>query len=380
MVLIMALVGTVITSCSNADEPLPEPTPNDEGTVYEVKLNFDGDIPNFTESEEPISRADESTPKRVYGINVWCMKTDGTETSYKNYAYGLFDNKENMVISLLGGYKYRFECYMVEDDEEELYISSSNYTGEYPFSGSKIENKFEIGSYSSGFNFDSNKITTVKSYTEDTSTYSGKKSYSYQEKPVIGIFYGILPEYTPSQNSVATIPIYKLGYYGLRIVVTGIPDGSLYVDPNHNDYLSYDYNYNGNNSYKRKGYYWSQTFTEAGSVERTFTGGFYRALNSSNNYNSSWLSSMQNFSTNTTVSFTWTRANGYKQSFSKDITLKRNVMTVLTVNLTGGAGEVSLGFEEHSEDMSTEDDSIDYDGGDMNDTPVNPEEQYAAFT
>lgn len=362
MVLIMALIGTVITSCSNADEPLPEPSPNDEGTVYEAKLNFEGDIPNFTESEEPISRADETTPKRVYGINVWCMKTDGTETSYKNYAYGLFDNKEDMVISLLGGYKYRFECYMVEDDEEELYISSSKYTGEYPFAGKKITNTFNIGYSSSGFNFYNGKITTVKSYSESISD----KDYSYQTNPVIGIYYGILLDYTPSQNSIATIPIYKLGYYGLRIVVTGVPDGSLYVSPSYKDCIYY---------YDKLKYdYWSQTFTESGSIERTFTGGFYRALNSSGNYISSWLSNMQNYSTSTTVSFTWTRANGYIQDFSKDITLKRNVMTVLTVNLTGGAGEVSLGFEEHSEDMSTENDSIDYDGGDMNDTPVNPED------
>lgn len=377
MVLILALIGTVITSCSNTDEPLPEPSPNDEGTVYEVKLNFEGDIPNFTESEEPISRADESTPKRVYGINVWCMKTDGTETSYKNYAYGLFDNKEDMVISLLGGYKYSFECYMVEDDEEELYISS-NYTGEYPFAQRKITNTFNIGSSSSGFNFDNGKITTVKSSSKGTYNVSS----SYQEKPVIGIFYGILPEYTPSQNSIATIPIYKLGYYGLRIVVTGVPDGSLSVTPSYKDYIRYYTSISGSSSYHSHGYDidWGQTFTESGSIERTFTGGFYRAFDSSgyyndtSGYNDSWLSDMQNYSTETSVSFTWTRANGYQQSFSKDVTLKRNVMMVLTVNLTGGAGEVSLGFEEHSEDMSTENDSVDYDGGDMNDTPVNPED------
>lgn len=360
MVLIMALIGTVITSCSNADEPLPEPTPSDEGVVYEVKLNFDGDIPDITESEEPISRADESTPKRVYGINVWCMKTDGTETSYKNYAYGLFDNKEDMVISLLGGYKYRFECYMVENDEEELYIDADKRTGYCPFARKEVTNSFTIGSSSSGFHFDDTKISTVKSYSEYC--YD-----SYQSNPAIGIFYGLLQDFTPSQNSIATIPIYKIGYYGLRVVVTGVPDGSLYVHPNYYGYIDVPGSY-----YKE---YWSQTFTEAGSIEKTFTGGFYRALDSSgNNYDSSWLSNMQNYSTNTSVSFTWTRANGYKQSFSKDITLKRNVMTVLTVNLTGGAGEVSLGIEEHSEDMSTEDDSIDYDGGDMNDTPVEPTE------
>lgn len=367
MVLIMALIGTVITSCSNADEPLLEPTPSDEGVVYKVKLNFDGDIPDITESQEPLSRADESTPKRVYGINVWCKKTDGTEKSYTNYAYGLFDNKEDMVISLLGGYKYRFECYMVENDEEELYIDADKRTGDYPFARNEVTNSFTIGSSSSGFHFDDTKITTVKS----ASVAKSVKYMSYQKNPVIGIFYGILPEYTPTQNSIATIPIYKLGYYGLRIVVTGVPDGSLYVYP----YCDYIYYYSlSTDSYIWKSDDWSQTFTESGSIDRTFTGGFYRALDSSENYNSSWLNSMQNYSVSASVLFTWTRANGYKQEFSKKVTLKRNVMTVLTVNLTGGAGKVSLGFEEHSEGMTTENDSVDYDGGDINNTPVNPEE------
>ncbi len=346
---------TVITSCSNGAEPLPEPSPNEDGAVYEVKLSFSGEIPDITESEEPISRADESTPKRVYGINVWCMKADGSETSYKNYAYGLFDNKDDMIISLLGGYKYRFECYMVEDDIDKLYIPADRITGRYPFCFQKIDNKFVIGSSSSGFYFNNTRITTQKAVA-----YYNHPDY-YQSHPTIGIFYGIINDYTPSQNSVATIPIYKIGYYGLRIVVSDVPDGTLEVDPGYYDF---------DEDWLQR----SQTFTESGSMEKLFTGGFYRALSNSGTYVKDWLSEMQNFSTSSNVSFTWTRGNGYKQTFDKTVTLKRNVMTILTVNLTGGAGEVSLGFEEHSEDMSTENDSVDFDGGDMNDTPVDPTE------
>ena len=350
MALVSVVAGAMTSSCSNADEQLPEPAPNEEGVSYEVKLNFKGDTPEFTESEEPISRAGETTPKRVYGINVWCMKTDGSQTSYSNYAYGLFDNKESMVISLLGGYKYRFECYMVEDDIESLYISDTGYTGRYPFAQKEISNTFSISSYSSDFYFYSTKITTQKSYDES------KQSNSYQSNPQIGIFYGILDNFIPAQNTVATIPLYKNGYYGLRIVVNGVPDGSLRVSP---PALSKMYGV-----YE----YWDKDFTEAGSIEKMATGGFYSFFEYTD-----WLSRMQNYTTDETVKFTWTRANGYVQSFSKSVTLKRNVMTVLTVNLTGGAGEVALGFEEHSEEMTTENDNLDYDGGDMNDTPVNPE-------
>ena len=363
----LLIAATLLSACSSdlEDEPTQPTTPDNEGTVYEVKLNFDGEIADFTESEEPLTRADGTEAKRVYGINVWCMKTDGSQTSYTNYAYGLFDNKDDMVISLLGGYKYRFECYMVEDDIERLYLDNyTGTTGEYPFGYRTINNKFNIGSSSSGFHFDSTNITTNKSYSY--SSYS--KRYTYQSNPQIGIFYGILSDYIPSQNLIATIPIYKIGYYGLRIVITGVPDGSLSVSPTYKDYIYY---YNSSNSSFpiSSSQSWGNTFTGEGSIENLFTGGFYSALSYSD-----WLSRMQNYSTNTSVSFTWTRANGYKQSFSKDVTLKRNVMTVLTVNLTGGAGEATLGFEEHSEEMTETNVSVDFDGGDMNDTTVDPTE------
>lgn len=366
----LLIAATLLSACSSdlVDEPT-QPTPDNDGEIFEVKLNFDGEIADFTESEDPLTRADGTEAKRVYGINVWCMKTDGSQSSYTNYAYGLFDNKDDMVISLLGGYKYRFECYMVEDDKESLFTYTSGsytYTGNYPFCGKSISNKFSIGSSSSGFKFDSNTITTETSAAKTySSALNSKKGESYQTNPQIGIFYGLLDNYIPSQNLIATIPIYKLGYYGLRVVVTGVPDGSLYVDPSVEDRIYY-WRSSGNTS--SDWISWGKTFTEAGSIENLFTGGFYPYTYSN------WLNNMQNYSTSTYVSFTWTRANGYRQSFSKSVTLKRNVMTVLTVNLTGGAGEATLGFEEHSEEMTETNDSFDYDGGDMNDIPVDPTE------
>ena len=336
----------VITSCSNTDEPQPDPTPNDKDIMYEVKLNFNGDIPDLIESEEPISRADAPSPKRVYGINVWCMKTDGTDTSYKNYAYGLFDNKEDMVISLLDGYKYRFECYMVEDDEDELYISPSKYTGKYPYNCKEIKNTFVIGSGSSGFHFDDTNITTVKSQS-----YYNTES-AYQELPAIGIYYGMLGDYIPSKTSSATIPIYKIGYYGLRIIVSEVPDGELFIDPYHFGSIIYDdeenhtiHAYSGN---------WSKIFSQPGSMEKMFVGGFYSALSDAD-----WLSKMKNYTKEADVCFYWTHANGYTQYFYKTITLKRNVMTVLTVNLAGESNDVSFGIEEHGDEMITEYDSVD---------------------
>lgn len=49
-------------------------------------------------------------------------------------------------------------------------------------------------------------------------------------------------------------------------------------------------------------------------------------------------------------------------------------MTTITVNLKGGANDVTLGVNEDETPMGNEDISIDYDGGNLNDTPVDPQE------
>jgi hypothetical protein len=79
--------------------------------------------------------------------------------------------------------------------------------------------------------------------------------------------------------------------------------------------------------------------------------------------------------TNTfTIYFTWDRANGYSQSFSKDFTVKRNVMTNINVTLSGGSEEVTIGMEEENSAMTDETTDVEYDGGSLNDTEVDPTE------
>ena len=49
-------------------------------------------------------------------------------------------------------------------------------------------------------------------------------------------------------------------------------------------------------------------------------------------------------------------------------------MTNVNVTLEGGSGEVSLGINEENSNMTNETIEIDYDGGSLSDTNVNPEE------
>ena len=104
------LVGSsTLFSCSNNEDELlsKEQEQNDQET-YTVSFDLGGEF--ISTSETPLSRT-EVIPKKIYGINVYYKKD--SEQNYQNYAYGLFDNIEDMTISLIGGYKYKFECSMM---------------------------------------------------------------------------------------------------------------------------------------------------------------------------------------------------------------------------------------------------------------------------
>ena len=82
----------------------------------------------------------------------------------------------------------------------------------------------------------------------------------------------------------------------------------------------------------------------------------------------------EDYTTTFTISFTWTRANGYTQNFSKQFTVKRNVMTNINVTLTGGSEEVSVGIQEENSEMTSESTDVNYDGGSLNGTEVDPQQ------
>ena len=120
----MLLIGSsTLFSCSNNEDELP-PKEQEQTSqeTYTISFNLGGEF--ISTSETPLSRT-EVTPKKIYGINVY-YKKDG-DTWYQNYAYGLFDNIQDMTISLISGYKYKFECSMVQNDTDTLYHNNSMY-------------------------------------------------------------------------------------------------------------------------------------------------------------------------------------------------------------------------------------------------------------
>ena len=96
-------IGSTLFSCSNSeDELLPKEQEQSNQETYTISFDLGGEF--VSTSETPLGRVAEEPLKKLYGISVYSKKDD-TNDSYKPYAKGLFDNIENMNISLITGYK-----------------------------------------------------------------------------------------------------------------------------------------------------------------------------------------------------------------------------------------------------------------------------------
>ena len=118
----LSMLLTIISllSCSgNGSEEIPGPVkPEEKPKTITVSLSLGGEY--MSTSESPMGRSDNASC--VYGINVYYK--DENSTSWKHYGYGLFDNTDDMKISLIASYKYKFDCTMTEDNVDKV-----SYTG-----------------------------------------------------------------------------------------------------------------------------------------------------------------------------------------------------------------------------------------------------------
>ena len=185
---------------------------------------------------------------------------------------------------------------------------------------------------------------------------SSSSSYYYYDYPIMDRYYGELMDYLPTEGGTATIPMKRCAF-GIKITINGVPDGTLSwgsIRTRHNSSTYFIY---PNKT--------SHTGSEKLEFSSIYT--FYEVYKC-------WQKAVagEDYTNTFTINFTWDRANGYSQSFSKDFTVKRNVMTNINVTLSGGSGEVTIGMEEENSAMTDETTDVEYDGGSLNDTEVDP--------
>ena len=197
------LAITMLPSCAN-----DKPGDMDSGTPITVSLGVGGDV-NVSSSPLTKGPADQG----IYGINVYFDKEKDGKTD-NIYAYGLFDNISDMVITLLSGYKYRFACTYARNGEHSLYYGQydgNKYQGyAKPFqtnkkSSTQLGNAFvysnSTGEYLSGIGTGDAVICNLSTGAATNQTY-----------PRIYRFYGELDSYSPVAGGTVTIPLKRTNY------------------------------------------------------------------------------------------------------------------------------------------------------------------------
>ena len=286
----LALCG--LAACQKPDAPQVISEPD----KIEVRLGVGDD-----------AQTKAASTNNLYGINVYYDPArDGNSDTH--YAYGLFDNKEDMTITLLSGYTYKFECTMVKDGKSVLYCgqyggnSFSGYAAPFQTNESvstQLSNAFVYGTtYLSG-------ITSGRATVKSAAT-----GYEEQAMPSIQRYYGEAEGYSPVPGGIVTIPLKKT-VFGVRLIVDKVPEGTLTASVNYSGttllsgvstQVLFD---SGSHIYSFDNVQWSWRYPDTGTLGATVN----------------W-------------SFTSSVFDQWNQTGSETVRLKRNTLTTITVSCT----------------------------------------------
>ena len=292
---ILALLACVgIAACDKNSDVVP-----DEPETYTVNLGWAGEILDV--SYEPMTRA---ATNDLYGIQVYSLPKTSSSTNWNRYAYGLFDDPNNITITLAGGYKYRFVASMIKDGKNRLL---KGYEGTYslPFCVT-LDNKFL---------YETNE-EYIMLIGEGTTTLSDNETYW---RPNLERFYGRLSDYIPGESNTNAKIEMKRTSFGAKFVAGGklAVDGKLEIQ-----------------------------IDGAPKMELALTDG---ADEISDNFTFNYVFTAwdtDDYTENIPVNFKWIRADGTEAPLgTHTITFKRNVTTVVKFNIDKDGNEESIGIE-----------------------------------
>ena len=348
------MAATMIAACSKTDNESidppqnnPEQQPTEQPEAVTVSFAMKGE---YTIEERPLSRAAglETNSRDLYGINIYYDKEQDGKIN-DPYGYGLFDNVEDMVVTLLTGYKYRFVCSFVKEGKDKIMRNYYDYGYGFfnPFERkigdvTSIQNKFVLGTNDYLNGLGSGLTYAPLSYFYSSGYY-----------PLTDRYYGETTDYTPKEGGVVSIDMKRV-VFGMQFEVSGISDGSF-------SFEVVDANVEPEPAFSKGDITSDTTFEEEIHTYRYVYACWQNA------------SSSDNYSQDFTINMTWVRGNGVTQTLNPlKVTFKRNVMTTVRINLNGGDKENSFDLKLENTDMGKEEKDFDVDAGDMTDTPVDP--------
>lgn len=290
---------------------------NQEDKIMTVSVKLNGEI---SSSETPITRT-ETDSQDLIGITV-----------YKNgsrFAYGLFDNLDNVTINLLAGAKYKFKCTLIKDAKNKLYKNTGTYSRTcYPF----------WGSLNGTFNKLNDPFTYSTSYSDylynDYVSISNNDSQEYCAN--IDRFYGELDDYSPTVDGVVNINLKRVSF-GLQVKVTGVTDGTVDVTVKHKDA--------GVNFVSQTGL--SSNYESTAKMYSLY------------HINNAWQYADADYQEPINVSVKWTRGVGVTEDLgTKTVNVKRNSLNIIHIKLTANGDGAAVGVREESAAMGNESESF----------------------
>lgn len=205
----------LFTACSEVGTN-EQPTPTEpEYVTVSLGLNVGLDY-----GYEPLSRAEENND--LYGIQVYSTPISATENpQWTAFAYGLFDNVDNLTIKLIRGYEYKFVATMVKDGKNK--ISGNDHSGytspfthqDQPGSGTQMPTPL-----SASFVYSQSAMSLGRGNAGLRDNNDNNKT-NWVDHPNIERYYGELERYIPGDNdSKATIEL-KRTSFGVKYIAKG---------------------------------------------------------------------------------------------------------------------------------------------------------------
>ena len=313
----------LFTACSEVGtNEQPTPTEPEYVTVslgLNVGLGYD---------YEPLTRAEENND--LYGIQVYSTPIPATENAeWTKYAYGLFDNVDNLTIKLIRGYEYKFVAAMVKDGKNKLKSSSNTYGNPFMHETTSVTST-------------STPLSTSFIYSQLGLTDLGLDTSHFGNNLAVELYYGELESYIPGDNdSKATIEL-KRTSFGAKFIAKGdyAKNGTLEILMDHAPQLNLN-------------------LAESNEVFEIYT---FR------NLRAAWLD--ENYTETKSVVLRIAYSDGTTAPLgTHNITFKRNTITVVNVDLTV-SGDSGVGFVVTDGGEMPEGDEITIKDGEIVDTEI----------
>lgn len=210
------LLAATLFACSSQDGTLennqPQDNPAPAGKYYSVALDLQGEVADFTVSQEPLTKVEGEPTNDLYVINVYSKPAAGG--SYTQYAYGTFDRTGGMVVNLLEGNLYQFKVTLVKDAKDKLVWRNDST---YDWSGGSnvsLLNRFVLKTW-----IESSYGATLRSIFLKDGSLGGN--------PILDRYYGEVTDYEPVENGKIAMDLYRT-VFGARVNVTGLEEGQLH--------------------------------------------------------------------------------------------------------------------------------------------------------